>query len=82
MKKWLLILMMAMSLSLSGQDKTPITESDYSNEEVPMADGMRADGKIYVLTGIILIILVGTISYLVAIDRKVARVEKSINKKL
>lgn len=80
MKKWLFILMMCTSIGLYGQDKTPITDSDYANQEVEMADGMRESGKIYVLTGIILIILAGTITYLISIDRKVSKIEKSINK--
>lgn len=73
--------MMSATLSVAGQDKTPITESDYSNNEVPMADKLREDGKIYVLTGIILIILVGTLTYLVIIDKKVGKIEKSLNQK-
>ena len=71
---------MCLNISLAAQDKTPITDSDYSNQEVPMADGMRANGKIYVLTGIIMIVLAGTITYLVSIDRKVGKIEKSLNK--
>lgn len=73
--------MMSATLTVTGQDKTPITESDYSNNEVPMADKLREDGKIYVLTGIILIILVGTLTYLVIIDKKVGKIEKSLNQK-
>lgn len=63
-----------------AQDKTQITDTDYSNSEVPMADKFREDGKIYVLTGVVLIILVGTLTYLVVIDKKVSKLEKSINK--
>ncbi|QSE98420.1 CcmD family protein [Fulvivirga lutea] len=81
MKKWLLILMMfATSFSFS-QEKIPVTESDYQNSEVPMADRLREDGKIYVLTGIIMIILIGTLGYLVVIDKKISRVEKTLENK-
>jgi hypothetical protein len=37
---------------------------------------MRSNGKIYVLTACILLILIGLILYLVRLDRKIARVEK------
>jgi uncharacterized membrane protein len=39
---------------------------------------MRSNGKIYVLTACILIILIGLILYLVRLDRKIGRVEKEI----
>jgi len=70
---------MISSLSVA-QDKIPVTDQDYKNTEVPMADKLREDGKIYVLTGIIMIILIGTLSYLVVIDRKVGKLEKELNK--
>lgn len=39
---------------------------------------MRSNGKIYVLTACILLILIGLILYLIRLDRKIARVEKEI----
>lgn len=63
---------------VDAQDKIKITEEDYTNQQVEMADQFRAEGKIYVLTGIILIVVVGMISYLVVIDRKVSRLEKQL----
>ena len=79
MRKTLVILLFFMlSFIVGGQDKIPITEQDYTNSEVEMADKFRADGKIYVLTGIILVILFGIIFYLVIIDRKVGRLEKEV----
>ena len=45
---------------------------------VEMADGMRSNGKIYVVVGVLLIILIGILVYLITIDRKITRVEKSI----
>jgi len=45
-------------------------------EKVEMADKFRADGKIYVVLAIILIILAGLFFYLVRIDRKVAKLEE------
>ncbi|GCC52448.1 CcmD family protein [Chryseotalea sanaruensis] len=48
--------------------------------EVEMADTMRANGKIYVVVGIILIVLLGFIAYLFMLDRKLNRLEKEYKK--
>ncbi|HTI11856.1 MAG TPA: hypothetical protein VL832_24955 [Puia sp.] len=40
---------------------------------------MRSNGKIYVLTACILVIMIGLILYLVRLDRKISRVEKESN---
>lgn len=40
-----------------------------------MADGMRSEGKIYVVVAIILIVLSGLIIYLFTMDRKVKKLE-------
>jgi hypothetical protein len=50
--------------------------------EVEMADQFRADGKIYVVVAIVLVILAGLFTYLIFVDRKVSRIEKQLNKKL
>lgn len=84
MKKWILSIgfsLMIGMVAVFAQDKTQITDTDYKNSEVPMADKFREDGKIYVLTGVVLIILIGTLTYLVVIDRKVSRIENTLNKK-
>lgn len=47
---------------------------DSSN--VPMADAMRSNGKIYVVLAVILTIFAGIILYLVRLDRKLTRLEK------
>ncbi|MBT1690213.1 CcmD family protein [Dawidia soli] len=49
------------------------------SSDVEMADTMRSEGKIYVVVGIILIVLVGLIVYLLLIDRKVTRLEKQLS---
>ena len=51
-------------------------------QNVEMADGLRSEGKIYVVVIIILIVLAGLITYLFLLDRKVARMEKLINERL
>jgi hypothetical protein len=48
--------------------------------EVEMADVMRANGKIYVVVGIIMIVLVGFITYLILMDRKITKLEKEMKK--
>lgn len=48
--------------------------------EVEMADTMRANGKIYVVVGIIMMVLVGFITYLILVDRKISKLEKEIKK--
>jgi hypothetical protein len=57
-------------LPLSGQAQQP-----------EMADALRADGKIYVLVAIILIILAGFITYLLLIDKKIKKLEKLVSEK-
>lgn len=78
MKKLLTLALLVFSLSALAQEKISVTESDYSNNTVEMADLMRADGKIYVLVGIIVIIFVGIIVYVVNTDRKITKLEKNL----
>jgi CcmD family protein len=78
MKKLLTIALLVFSLSALAQEKIPVTESDYSNNSVEMADQMRAEGKIYVLVGIIVIIFVGITVYVVNTDRRISKLEKNL----
>ncbi len=50
-------------------------------QKVEMADGLRADGKIYVIVLIIMIVLGGLITYLFMMDRKLGRIEKLLTEK-
>lgn len=68
------------SLSVLAQEKQEITEQDYTNQQVEMADSFRADGKIYVLVAVIGLILGGLLTYAVLIDRKVSKLEKLVEK--
>lgn len=63
MKYFLNILLLLLSFSLSAQD-------------IPMADEMRANGKIYVVVAVLVTILLGMIIYLISIDRKLKKLEK------
>ena len=49
-------------------------------EEIAMANTFRAEGKIYVVVAIILLIFAGLTIYAVRIDRKVSRLEKELEK--
>ena len=53
----------------------------HAQQEVEMADKLRADGKIYVVVAIILVIFIGIVLYLFSIDRKVSRLEKRFPEK-
>ncbi len=46
-------------------------------DEVPMADSMRADGKIYVVVAVVTIILGGIIFWLFNTEKRLARLEKN-----
>lgn len=80
MRNILLIVFIVISSALYGQEKYKIDESDYDNNQVEMADAMRADGKIYVVVGVVLAILLILIGYLVRVDKKVAAIEKDLLK--
>lgn len=67
MKKYIFSLFMAL-ISFAGQ----------AQAQVEMADQFRADGKIYVVIAIVLIILTGIFIYLFRLDRKITDLEKRI----
>ena len=46
---------------------------------VEMADGLRSSGKIYIVVGVLCIIFLGIVGYLVAIDRKIKKLEERTN---
>jgi hypothetical protein len=64
MKKLLVFVFTLLSLNLQAQ------------QEVEMADQLRADGKIYVVVAVLSIILLGVLLYLIRIDAKISRLEK------
>jgi hypothetical protein len=76
MKKLVFTSLLMLSLSLNAQDKIEISGEDYQNTQVEMADIMRSNGKIYVLTGIIGIVLGGILVYVIQTDRKISNLEK------
>lgn len=59
-----------------------MTISVFANaQDAEMADTMRSNGKIYVVVGIILIVLVGLITYLVLLDKKITKLENKLSDK-
>lgn len=76
MKKFVFFLTLLCSVALLGTAQITSQESDYTNTGVEMADAFRADGKIYVVIAIVLIIFAGLIMYTVSIDRKLKKLEK------
>lgn len=79
-KLFVVLCLILFSLAGYAQDKQKITEEDYTNSSVEMADSFRKEGKIYVLTGIIVVILGGVLFYLVVLDKKIAKLEKQLDK--
>jgi CcmD family protein len=55
-----------------------LTSTSLFAQEVTMADQMRADGKIWVVVGVITIVFIGIITYLVLLDRKISKIEKNL----
>ena len=71
MKKLLTILsLLFASLNLLAQ-----------NNDIEMADQLRADGKIYIVVICIVIILVGLLFYLFALDKRLKLLEKKSSNK-
>jgi CcmD family protein len=50
-----------------------------AQNDVPMADAMRENGKIYVVVAILAIIFAGIIVYLISIDRKTAKLKNELD---
>jgi K+-transporting ATPase A subunit len=59
-----------------------IVQTGYAQNQQPaMADVMRSNGKIYVVVGIIVIVLIGLFTYLFTLDRKIGKLENKLNSK-
>ena len=50
------------------------------NGEPEMADVFRAEGKIYTVVAVVLLVLIGLLVYLFVTERKLHNLEKRINK--
>ena len=47
------------------------------NETAKEATGLRADGKIYVVVLVVVVILLGLVLYIIRLDRKISKLEKN-----
>ena len=63
---------------IKAGEKYEITENDYTNKSVDMADMMRENGKIYVVVGVIVISFLGITFYAIRIDRKLSKIEGEV----
>jgi CcmD family protein len=83
MKKFFLSIIFCLAclwVAAQAPGKIAITENDYQNREVTMADQFRADGKIYVVVAVIATVLAGIVLYLVVLDRKLTKLERMTKK--
>lgn len=53
------------------------TDSMVQNHQPEMATTMRSNGKIYVVVAVLVIILTGLFLYVIRLDRKISRLEKT-----
>ncbi len=65
-----LFLCLSLFISFAGQ----------AQSEVEMADQFRADGKIYVVVAVILVILIGLLVYLFRLGHRISQIEKALKK--
>lgn len=67
-------------ISAYAQDSTGQlrTVDSASVQRIEMADQLRANGKIYVVVTVVVIILLGLILYVTRLDRKITRLEKEM----
>lgn len=68
---WLLLLVLSFGTAVAQTVPAQTPE---------MADGLRASGKIYVVVAVVAVIVGGLLLYLIALDRKVSRLEQEIKK--
>lgn len=61
--------------------KQEIAEDDYQNNQVEMADAMRANGKIYVLVAVIATLFAGFLIYVIKTEQKIKKIENSLKDK-
>jgi hypothetical protein len=81
MKKFIFVFLFLISIGGFSQPKQKISESDYSNNRIEMADTMRQDGKIYVVVAILATVMIGILIYAAKLDMDISRLEKEIKEK-
>ena len=48
-----------------------------TDKKIEMADGLRSNGKIYVVVAVVVTILLGILFYLFQLDRKITKLENN-----
>jgi len=82
MKRLIKIILLTFGLAFSSlqinyaQEKQKITEKDYVNSDIEMADVMRSNGKIYIVVATIIALFSGFTVYLISIDKKIGKLEE------
>ena len=73
------IFILILNFPASAQ-KMEVSESDYSNTKVEMADTFRKEGKIYTVVAIVGTVMAGIFVYAFFIDTRLTRLEKELEK--
>ncbi|MCC5943720.1 MAG: CcmD family protein [Bernardetiaceae bacterium] len=60
-------------------EKIEITQRDYENQQIEMADTFRQEGKIYVVVAVLTTIFIGITLYLLLMERRLRKIEKELN---
>ena len=71
MRKLLVVVLLFFSLNGLAQE----SYSGPENTKVEMADGLRAEGKIYVVVAVLTTLLAGMIDYALLLDRRITKLE-------
>lgn len=79
---FLVIILSTFTTVVQAQEKQEITNSDYSNRSVEMADNFRGEGKIYVVVAVVVVLLGVLIFYLVRMDVKLRNLETRVEEHL
>ena len=58
--------------------KTPITQRDYDNTKIEMADAWHENGKIYVVVATLATLFAGLGLYLFLLDRRITKLEEEV----
>ncbi len=58
---------------------TLVSFAQTAGSDIEMADQLRADGKIWSVIAVILVIFIGLILYLIRLDSKISKLEKKLN---
>lgn len=86
LNKWALVLCLFLSVLITQTalaqanttTETTFVEANAPASDIEMADRLRADGKIYIVVGCVLVVLAGMIFYLISLDKKVSNLERQI----